>query len=98
MKLTFISGITEQYSPQNEMDYLRVIWGLDQTRVRFYEYYESVMPRTPAVIPQKTYALKTELLKLIPFSAEINRSGKSRLRYRAIVAVGDGNGKLGIGS
>ena len=98
MKLTFISGITEQYSPQNEMDYLRVIWGLDQTRVGFYEYYESGMPRTPAVIPKKTYALKTELLKLIPFSAEINRSGKSRLRYRAIVAVGDGNGKLGIGS
>ena len=58
------------------------------------------MPRTPAsaAIPEKTYTVKTEILKLIPLSAEYNRSGKNRLRYRAVVAVGDNQGKIGIGS
>ena len=54
------------------------------------------MPRTPAsaAIPEETYTLNTEILKPIPLSAEYNRGGKNRLRYRAFVAVGDNQRKI----
>ena len=42
--------------------------------------------------------MKTEILKSIPMSAENNRSGKNWLKYRGIVAAGDYQGKIGIGS
>ena len=82
------------------MDYLRSLWALDQSRVGFHEYGEAIIPPSSSspVIPDKKYSLKTELLKLIPLSVEHRHSGKNRLRYRAVVAVGDGQGKVGLGS
>ena len=81
------------------MDYLRSIWGLDQTRVGFWEYGEEIMPRSSTSDnPVPVDQLRTEVIKVMPLSREEKRSGKQRLRYRAVVAVGNSKGNLGFAS
>ena len=83
------------------MDYLRVIWGFDQTRVGFWEYGEEI-PQPSTSIPNQEEPqrdqFKTEVIKVMPLSSEDKRSGKQRWRYRAVVAVGNCKGQLGFAS
>ena len=76
------------------MDYLRVIWGFDQTRVCSWEYGEE-LPRPSISIPNQ---LKAEVLNVMPLTSEDKRSGKQHWRYRAVVAIGNGRGQLGFAS
>ena len=80
------------------MDYLRSHFGLDQTRVGFHEYGE---PATVAPPPAKKLetenTIKMDVLKTMSVCEETRRSGKNRVRHRAIVIATDGKGRVGLG-
>ena len=80
------------------MDSLRSHWRREQPRVGFLENGESVMTSTPSSkIPRAGSVLKTEVVKIIGLETDKKRSGKRR-RFRAVVAVGNGYGTIGLGS
>ena len=80
------------------MDYLRVRWGLYKTRVVFLEYYETNMPQAPASAALHEKKTTLNSLKPITLSAEYIRSGKSFLRYGPVLAIGDSQGEIAVGS
>ena len=63
------------------MDYLRSVWGLDQTRVGFLEYGQSATFEPPVKKSKLEPEIKVEVLKAISLNNENGRSGKQRSRY-----------------
>ena len=79
------------------MDYLRSVWGLDQTRVGFLEYGQSATFEPPVKKSKLEPEIKVEVLKAIPLYNEKSRSGKQSSRYRVFVVASDGKGLVGLG-
>ena len=80
------------------MDGLRSLWDMDVTRVGFYEYGEEILrPSTSIQKPASKNKMRTEVIKTFSLANEEKRSGK-RSRHRAVVAVGNDSGMIGLGS
>ena len=88
-----------QLGKVSTMDGLRFRWDLDITRVGFHEYGEPVFQPTPHSMLQSTpkEVTRSEVIKTYSLYNENNRSG-TRSRHRAVVAVGNDSGKIGLGS
>ena len=81
----------------NQMDGLRSLWDMDITGAGFHEYGEQTLQPGTSTQTPSVNEMRTEVIKTYSLATEEKRSGK-RSRHRAVVAVGNGAGKIGLGS